>query len=392
MITSSISMVKKTYYLQTFGCQANKADSERIAADYQARAYHAAENWQNCDELIINTCAVRARVEDKVKGFLHNVEQYFSQAEKSKQPKIILTGCMLYHDLKQLKKTLPIVDKFLPISEVAFNHPAVRQDKKHAFIQISEGCNSFCSYCVVPLARGREKSRSMAAILKEIKTLIKQGYQEFTLLGQNVNSWGLEKIGIAHRKMWMRKKLSPDQLPDNATQYFPAKGISPFVKLIRAISQFPQVKIIRFYAANPWDFRDDLINEIGQNQKIDRFVHIPIQSASNSVLKRMNRGYTRENYAQIVKKLRKADPKITLGTDLIVGFPHESDQEFQETVDFANRIKWQLAFVNIYSPRPGTAADKFYQDDIPHQKKKERWLILDKLINQKNLRNRPKIV
>ena len=381
-----------SFFINTFGCQANKSDSERIAGDYFARGYVEAESWQDCDELVINTCAVRQRAEDRVRGFLYNVTEYFKSSNKSK-PKIIFTGCMTHHGNKKLLEMMPEIDEILPINEVGFNQTAVRKDKKHAWVPISTGCNSFCTYCIVPYSRGREKSRSHEEIFKEVQDLVDQGYEEITLLGQNVNSWGLEKVGIGFRKMMMRDDdFSRKDLPDNQSQYLKPKGTPPFVKLLQDISKFEQIKKIRFMSSNPWDFHDELITEIGQNKKIDRYVHLPVQSGSNSVLYRMNRGYTREKYLEVVNKLRQADSKIVLGTDIIVGFPGETDDEFQETVDLAKKVNWKLAFVAIYSPRPGTVSWKIYEDDIPHKIKKKRWDILEKLINKKNLSERPRVV
>ena len=381
-----------SFFINTFGCQANKSDSERIAGDYFARGYVEAESWQDCDELVINTCAVRQRAEDRVRGFLYNVTEYFKSSNKSK-PKIIFTGCMTHHGNKKLLEMMPEIDEILPINEVGFNQTAVRKDKKHAWVPISTGCNSFCTYCIVPYSRGREKSRSHEEIIKEVQDLVDQGYEEITLLGQNVNSWGLEKVGIGFRKMMMRDDdFSRKDLPDNQSQYLKPKGTPPFVKLLQDISKFEQIKKIRFMSSNPWDFHDELITEIGQNKKIDRYVHLPVQSGSNSVLYRMNRGYTREKYLEVVYKLRQADCKIVLGTDIIVGFPGETDDEFQETVDLAKKVNWKLAFVAIYSPRPGTVSWKIYEDDIPHKIKKKRWDVLEKLINKKNLSERPIVV
>jgi len=384
--------MNKTYFIKTFGCQSNKSDSERIAGDYEARGYTEAKSWRDCDELVVNTCAIRQRAEDRVKGFLLN-------AIKEAQPKIILTGCMTHHGADKLKKLLPMVDEILPINEVGFNIAAIRKGQINAFVPISIGCNSFCSYCIVPYSRGREQSRPHADIINEVKSLVKNGYQEITLLGMNVNSWGLEKVGISLRKKLLSdKKFTREDLPaqaglpSNQSQYLKPKTTPPFVKLLQEISVFLEIKVIRFMSSNPWDFHDELIEEIGRNKKIDRYVHLPIQSGSNAVLQRMNRGYTREDYEKIVAKLRKIDPQITIGTDIIVGFPGENKEEFQETLDLARKIKWQVAFVAIYSPRPGTAAWRLYPDDVPFPIKKKRWEILDKIINKDNLPERPKIV
>ena len=384
----------KTYFIHTFGCQSNKSDSERIAGDYEARGYSTADDWRSCDELVINTCAIRQRAEDRARGFLYNVVTYFAQNNK-KKPKIILTGCMTHHGDAKLLEMMPAVDEILPINEVGFNQSAIRRDKKHAWLPISTGCNSYCTFCIVPYSRGREQSRSLESIVQEVTGLVEQGYEEITLLGMNVNSWGLEKLGIGFRKLLMeRKEFKREDLPDNQTQYLNVNDTPPFVRLLRAISAFDQIKKIRFMTSNPWDFHDELIAEIGTNKKIDRYVHLPVQSGSNSMLYRMNRGYTRERYLEVAAKLRAADPEITLGTDIIVGFPGETEEEFQDTVSLAKAVDWKIAFVAIYSPRPGTAAWRIYPDDIPHPVKKQRYDELDELINKSNLRdgNRPVVV
>ncbi len=382
----------KTYFIKTYGCQMNKADSERLTADLQAKGYTPSKTWQDCHLIILNTCAVRKRVEDRARDFIHKIVQHY-QTHNLPKPKIILTGCMIHHSAEKLQQMEPAIDEVLDIAEIGFNITPIRTDKKHAFIPISTGCNSFCTYCIVPFARGREQSRSMRDILSEVKALAKEGYEEITLLGQNVNSWGLEKVGINLRKTLLHNKnFSRQDLPSNQSQYLKPKGVPPFVKLLQAVSKTQSIKIIRFISANPWDFHDELIAEIGQNKKIDRYIHLPIQSGSNSVLKRMNRGYTTDDYLNIVKKLRQADPKIILGTDLIVGFPGETDEEFADTVKFAKKINWQLGFINKYSPRPGTLADKLYPDDISPQLKTQRWQLLEKIINQPHLKDRPKVV
>lgn len=392
MVKYQVMPTPKTYYIHTFGCQSNKSDSERIAGDYAARGYQEASGWRTCDELIVNTCAIRQRAEDRAKGFLYNVMVYFSEQGKQR-PKIILTGCMTHHGSEKLYEMLPIVDEILPINEVGFNQAAVRKDPKHAWIPISTGCNSFCTFCIVPYSRGREASRTLESILEEVESLVSKGYEEITLLGMNVNSWGLEKVGVGFRKLMMEnKEFTRTDLPDNQSQYLTPTDTPPFVKLLRAISAFPQITKIRFLTSNPWDFHDELIAEIANNPKIDRYVHLPVQSGSNSVLYRMNRGYTRERYMDVVDKLRQADPEISIGTDLIVGFPGETEEEFQDTVSLAKEANWKVGFVAIYSPRPGTASWRIYEDDIPHTVKKARWELLDQIINKDQLNDRPVIV
>lgn len=387
-----MSTATKTFYIHTFGCQSNKSDSERIAGDYQARGWQEAQSWKECDHLIVNTCAIRQRAEDRAKGFLYNVAVYFHEIGKPR-PKIILTGCMTHHGHDKLYEMIPVIDEILPINEVGFNHAAVRKDKKHAWLPISTGCNSFCTFCIVPYSRGREQSRSFDSIMTEVEALVGKGYEEITLLGMNVNSWGLEKLGIGFRKLLMeRKDFTREDLPDNQSQYLKTDATPPFVELLRAISAFDQIKTIRFMTSNPWDFHDELINEIATNTKIDRFVHLPVQSGSNNVLYRMNRGYTRERYIEVVNKLRAADPEIVIGTDIIVGFPGETDEEFEETVSLAKEMDWKVGFVAIYSPRPGTASWRMYPDDIPHSEKKRRWEVLDQIINKDTMADRPRVV
>ena len=379
----------KTYFIFTFGCQANKADSERITGDYQARGYQPAKKVEEASEIVINTCAVRQRAEDRAVGLIYNLSLKFK--EYADKPKIILTGCMIHHGEYKLLKMLPFVDEILPMNEVGFNSPSVRRDKHHAWIPISTGCNSFCSYCVVPYSRGREKSRPEKEILKEIKDLAKKGYTEITLIGQNVNSYGLEKIGIGLRKLLMREP-EKIKLPSNQSQYKQFKGKPPFVKLLENICAIDKIKIVRFMSSNPWDFSDELINCIAKYKKIDRFIHLPVQSGNNKILKLMNRGYTHQDYLKLVKKLKKAIPNIELGTDIIVGFPNETKKDFQDTVNLAKKVNWKVAFVAQYSPRPHTLSNKLYQDTISPKEKKRRWQILEDLINKKHLKSRPKVI
>ncbi len=363
----------KKYYIKTFGCQANKNDSERIKGKYQNLGFEQILNWKQADLIIINTCAVRERVEHRVRALVNKIKNYYQQQQKAK-PKIILGGCMLHHGEKKIKQMMPSIDEILSIDSINFDYPAIRNDKNHAFVQISTGCNAFCSYCIVPYARGREQSRPMGEILTEIKHLTDRNYTEITLLGQNVNSYGLENTPIPKRKQLIKKKKPP------------------FVQLLEKICKNKKIQLIRFMSANPWDFSDYLIEVIAQNDVIDRYIHLPIQSGSNSVLKRMNRHYTKEEYLELVQKIRKKIPKATIGTDIIVGFPNETDQEFQETLKLAKQINWKIAFIALYSPRPHTIASKLYKDNVNHKTKKKRWLTLEKLINRKNLNTRPKVV
>lgn len=380
------------YFIHTFGCQSNKSDSERIAGDYAARGWTEADDWRHADNIIINTCAIRQRAEDRVIGLIRNIDNYFV-SENIERPKLILTGCMTHHGEKNLRNILPTIDEILPIGEVGFNNQAVRKDKSHAWVPISEGCNSFCIYCIVPYSRGRERSRPLEDILKEVDDLVDKGYTEITLLGQNVNSWGLEKVGIGFRKILMNKdkNISLSDIPTNQSQYIKPNGIPPFVKLLKKVSERDSIQTIRFMTSNPWDFHDELIDEIAANPKIDKYIHLPIQSGSDKILRLMNRGYSTTDYRDLVTKIRNRIHGVEIGTDIIVGFPGETEEDFEDTVNLSKAMDWKIAFIAQYSPRPGTASHRIYQDEILPTDKKRRWEILDALINKSNLASRPTI-
>lgn len=381
----------KNFFIKTFGCQANKADSERMVAHYQSKGYSLVDDWHQSQLIIINTCAVRQRAEDRVIGLVRNIDKYFDQ-ENLPRPKVLVTGCILHLSKKKLKDFFPTVDEFPNLNlDIGFNEKSVRQDKKHAWVPISSGCNSFCSYCIVPYARGREISRPMKDILCEVKKLLSQGYEEITLLGQNVNSYGLDSLTIKNRKLHLSKPSL--QLDKDFYQSFIKQfgDTPPFVLLLQKISKLKGLKKIYFMTANPWDFWDELIDEIAVNKKIDRYIHLPIQSGSDRILKLMNRGYTVAGYLNLVKKIQTQIPDAVLGTDIIVGFPGETDDDFQATIDLIKKIDFKIGFVAQYSPRPGTASSKIYPDDVSPVVKKKRWEKLDKIINKDNLNQRPQL-
>ncbi|MGI5828019.1 MAG: MiaB/RimO family radical SAM methylthiotransferase [Patescibacteria group bacterium] len=373
-------MPKKKYFIYTWGCQMNVADSERIAGDYESRGYVSAQTPEEADEIIFTTCSVRKSAEDRVRGLIYNIARQYKNAPK--QPKLILTGCMLHYGEQKLKKMLPIIDEFLPITEVGFNTPSIRNSKTHAFIPISSGCNSFCTYCIVPLARGREKSRPKEEIIDEIKELANQGYDEVTLLGQNVNSYGLEKIGMNIRKCLDENR----KIPAPQTQYKPFQGKPPFVELLDEVCEISQIKKIHFMSSNPWDFYEELIDCIACNAKIDRQIHLPLQSGDDEILKRMNRGYTRKQYLELVKRIKAKIPEVVFTTDVIVGFPGETKEQFEQTVDVCKKVGFKTVFIGRYSPRPGTASAKLFKDDVPDVEKKRRWQVLEDLVNRPNLK------
>lgn len=357
------------YNIVTFGCAANEADSERIAGYYEARGYTKAVSAADADSVIINTCMIRQKAEDRIYGLIHNL--------KKRKTKIILTGCMVGMAAREktgkmlaaLHKRMPAVDEFLPIEEVGFEYSPVRTQNNHALVPITNGCNNFCTYCVVPFTRGREVSRPFDDIVREC-----QGFTHVTLIGQNVNSYGSD-LKIKNRKPVYVKHLGRLRIP------------TLFPVLLEEVSKIKGLQTIDFISSNPWDFSDELIDVIVKNRNISRHIHLPLQSGDNAVLKRMNRWYTRDEYLLLVKKLRDNIPGVTISTDIIVGFCGETKRQFNNTVSLAKKIGFSKAYVAMYSDRPMTAAHKIYSDDVPHAEKKRRWKILEDLINITNLEN-----
>jgi tRNA-2-methylthio-N6-dimethylallyladenosine synthase len=326
----------------------NFSDAERVVGFYKAKNWGQTKSEKEADEIIVVTCSVRQTAEDRVYGLINNLGKL-----KKEKPnlKIILTGCMLRYPLKWLKEKMPAVDEFKKISDFTQKAKPIHQKKIHAYIPIMEGCNQFCSYCVVPYARGREKSRPFSEIICEIKELIKRGYQEITLLGQNVNSYG---------KDLKNKKHS-------------------FAHLLTEINKIEGLKKISFLTSNPWDLTDEIISAISL-PKVDRYLHLPVQSGDDDILKKMNRHYNADNYLKLIERIRKKIPNIQIGTDIIVGFPGETEKQFQNTLNLCKKVDFIKAYVSMYSPRFGTTAFRF-DDDVSHQEKRRRWKILDDLIN-----------
>lgn len=402
-----------TYHIITFGCAANQADSERIASLYEARGYKAARGESEADDIVINTCMIRQKAEDRVYGLVHNLTL---EKENGRKVKIMVTGCMVGMALREktgkmlylLKKKMPAVDEFLPIEEVGFDHAPIRTDRTHAWVPITNGCNNFCTFCVVPFTRGREISRSFDDILLECHALSQTGYKGITLVGQNVNSYGAD-ILLGEKNVQVLRDL-PDktyfsghseELKKDGIQ-FTHKGNSytpTYVKhlgrlriptlfplLLEEICKVHSIEVLDFISSNPWDFSDELIDTIAKNPKISRHMHLPVQSGDSEVLKRMNRWYSREEYLTLVQKLRARIPGITISTDIIVGFCGETETQFQNTVALAREVGFTKAYIAMYSDRPITAAHKAYTDNLPHTEKKRRWEILEELINKTNLR------
>jgi len=356
------------YRIITYGCQMNKSDSERIATVLENIGYQPASNVNEADLIVVNMCSVRQSAVDRVFG----LSQKFSKLKiKNKKLKIILTGCILREDRKKFRngfdlilniKDLPNWPKIIKRKRNALiqrsqnyrvNYFCIQpkyQSNFSAFIPISNGCNNFCSYCVVPYTRGCEKSRGAKEIIQEVKSLIKKGYKEIILLGQNVNSYKDKKIN--------------------------------FPNLLKKINGLKGDFRLNFLTSHPKDMSDELINTIASCQKIIKEIHLPVQSGDNQILKKMNRHYTVAQYRNLVKKIRQKISGVKISTDIIVGFPGETKKQFQNTVNLCKEIKFDKAYIAKYSPRPGTAAFRL-KDNIPAQEKKRRWKILENLINKK---------
>lgn len=331
----------KKYFIKVFGCQMNVADAGKVVGWYEKKGWKRTDKTEDADEAVIVTCSVRQTAEDRVYGFVNNLS-------KLKKTRIILTGCMLRYPLRWLREKMPQVDEFKKISDYPLNTNHKTNTNSPSLVPIMEGCNNFCSYCVVPYARGRETSRPMEEIVCEVEELVKRGCKEIVLLGQNVNSYG--------------KSLK-----------------TSFASLLTRLHEIRGIEKISFLTSNPWDLDDEIVEAMSL-PKIDRHLHLPVQSGDDEILHRMNRHYTAKDYVKLVEKIKKKIPDIKIGTDIIVGFPGETEEQFQHTLDLCKKVGFVKAYVSMYSPRLQTAAYKL-KDDIPLKEKRRRWKILDSLIN-----------
>ncbi len=346
-----------------------------------------AESFKTADEVIIVTCMIRQSAEDRVVGLVRNLTL---EKKRGKNRKIIVTGCMsgmALRDksgklLKALRKRMPGVDEFLPIEEIGLTSLQVRTDKTHALVTISNGCNNFCSYCVVPYSRGKEVSRPVEEILNECNMLASGGYTSITLLGQNVNSYGAD---LFSQKKWGKdgKVIKPVMVKHLGKLRIPTL----FPYLLEEVCSIDGIKRVDFLSSNPWDFSDELIDVIARNPKIAREIHLPVQSGDDDVLKKMNRWYTAGEYLRLITTIRKKVPGVTFSTDIIVGFPGESEVQFSHTVELCKKVGFFKAYVAMYSDRPMTQAHQNLSDALPYREKKKRWGILENLINKKNKRS-----
>jgi len=354
------------YHILTYGCQMNVRDSEIMSGLLEAMGYCATDKPEDASVILFNTCSVRHSAENKVYGKLGEISVL-----KRRNPEVIIGfgGCMAQlpevqarlkkmgvdvvfgthniHELpnliEQAKQTkTPVFQVWDKEGEVEENLPSVRRAGISAFVNIMYGCNNFCSYCIVPYTRGRERSRSSADILKEVRELAEQGYREVTLLGQNVNSYG--------------KGL--DEKVD-------------FADLLALTAEVEGIDRVRFTTSHPKDMSDKLITTIAANPLICEHIHVPLQAGSNSILKRMNRGYTREHYLELTSRMREKIPGVAITSDLIVGFPGEQDEDFADTLDMVKKVRFDAAFTFMYSARNGTRAAEF-TDQVPLEVKKAR--------------------
>jgi len=364
----------KTYHIVTIGCQMNKSDSERLAAVLEKQGYKKTGDKYQADLVVINTCGVRQSAEDRAYGLIPRIKKENFKA------KIILTGCLVGRvDVKcRLKE---YVNVWLPIGQMTNDKfpmtkipptPFVKGEKcddylkikpKYnskfsAFVPIGNGCNNFCSYCVVPYARGREVWRPAKDIINEVKCLVKRRYKEIILIAQNVNSY-------------------KSQIPPNPPL---SRGEIDFADLLKMVNNIKGNFHIKFATSHPKDMSDKLIKTMADCSKVLKEIHLPAQSGDNQVLKKMNRKYTVGHYKKIIKKIRRLMPRVLISTDIIVGFPGETRKQFNNTVKLFKEIKFNQAFIARYSPRPGTAAYKL-KDDVTPTEKQKRWLELNSLIN-----------
>ena len=367
----------KTYSILTYGCQMNVHDSENIKGIMEDLGYNEEENYEKADVIILNTCAIRENAHNKVVGILGRIKKL-----KEDNPNIItiIGGCMPQEEgisnmLKNKYKWVDIVlgthniydipslldnvikekkqniEVYSIEGDIIENIPVKRDSNYKAWVNIQYGCDKFCSYCIVPYTRGKQRSRLPKDILKEINTLKEKGYKEVTLLGQNVNAYG--------------KDLDINYTMSN---------------LLEDVAK-TKIDRIRFVTSHPWDFSSDMIDIIAKYDNIMPYIHLPIQSGSDDILKKMNRRYTIEEYKKLFYELKSKIKNVSITTDIIVGFPNETEEDFQKTLDIYNELKYDLAYTFIYSPREGTPASKI-EDNIPLEEKEARLQRLNKIVNK----------
>ena len=376
----------KLYYIRTYGCQMNVHDSEEIKALLESIGYKETDNMENADLILLNTCAVRENAHDKVFGFLGRCKHL----KKDKRDLIIgLCGCMAQeevvvneilerhkyidivfgtHNLHELPDMLINSTKKINVNvhSIEGNVYEVgnlykRDSKYSAWVNIMYGCDKFCTYCIVPYTRGKQRSRKSIDILNEVKYLKENGYKEITLLGQNVNAYGKD----------LENELS-------------------FSELLKSVAE-TNIERIRFVTSHPWDFTDDMIETISKYDNIMPYIHLPLQSGSSKILKLMGRRYTKDEYLTLYNKIKSNIKNVAITTDIIVGFPNETDEDFKETLDVVNKCKYDSAFTFIYSKRVGTPAANM-EDSISLEIKEKRLQELNELVNMYSLENNKRYI
>ncbi len=346
------------YYIWTIGCQMNKAESERLGSFFEQRGYQATATAEKADVIVLNSCVVRQSAENRVINKLNALESL-----KRLHPGLTLavTGCLVNSDIEQLKKNFPHVDHFfkpgvLPteglqgLEKAEWTQALPQRPPPCIYVPIMQGCDNFCSYCIVPYRRGRERSRPVAEITDEVKELVRRGAKEITLLGQNVDSYGHDV---------------PDK-PDLAD-------------LLNELNTIDGLARLRFLTNHPKDMSTKLIETVAYLDKVCEQISLPVQSGSNDILKAMRRGYTVENYHWLIAEICSKIPGVALSTDVIVGFPSESEEQFQQTFGLLSELRFDTVHVAAYSPRSGTMADKELEDDIPAAEKRRRLNIIEQL-------------
>ncbi|KKS66346.1 MAG: (Dimethylallyl)adenosine tRNA methylthiotransferase MiaB, partial [Parcubacteria group bacterium GW2011_GWC2_42_6] len=365
-----VSIRDMKYHIITYGCQMNTSDTERLATKLKQAGHQPAKNSIAAELILINACSVRQSAINRV----------FSQIENRKNKKIIIAGCVLENDKKKIS------DKYKDIlfwnPNEYFCLPPTHNSLFRAYVPIMTGCNNFCSYCVVPYTRGREQSRPVNEIITEIKSLIKKDYKEITLLGQNVNSYSYNKRLPLERSKQKQAKL---------------KTIN-FIDLLKQINSLPGNFRLIFLTSHPKDMSSGLIEAIAKCKKVSPYIHLPIQSGDNIILRKMNRRYTAIHYKNLIKKLRAAFkkyrpafPPLAISTDVIVGFPGETKKQFLNTAKLMREIKFDMAYLARYSPRARTAA-ACLKDDISPAEKKRRENILNDILAKTALINNKKYI
>ncbi len=361
--------MSKNYYIKTYGCQMNENDSEKIAGILESLDYSKADSISNADIIIYNTCLIRKNAENKVYGNLGSLK-----SEKEKNPDLTIAVCGCMPQLEYVRETIKEKYKHVDIvfgthniyelpnllklhnkseetiisvlddsNDIVEDIAIKRKYRFKSFINIMHGCNNFCSYCIVPYTRGREKSREVNNIIDEIKKLANNGCKEFTLLGQNVNSYGKT----------LKNRIS-------------------FANLLYKVNNIDGVKRIRFMTSHPKDLSDELIYAIRDCENVCEHIHLPLQSGSNQILKLMNRKYTREKYISIVNTIKREIPNASITTDIIVGFPNETEKDFVDTLEMVKKVGFDSAFTFLYSTRKGTPAAKM-ENQIPDDIKRNRF-------------------